>query len=106
MSSVRCTFSGAELRVYRSEQPTDFEDYVAAMNVTRIRARVCMLSMFCGKEMGLRAVRAIAQKLSACGYDIAIAERAPTRKLPFASVITEGPLAGMWQIDLKAAAGW
>lgn len=102
---IRYTLHSGELRVYATQNPADFEDYVAAMNVSRIRHGVCLLSMFCGKQIGVRAVRAIAQKLVSCGYCTAIAERAPSRKLPFAQLIPTGVLAGMWEIDLKAAAG-
>jgi hypothetical protein len=103
---VRYVATKGELRVYASANPGPFEDYLSGLNVTRVRAGVCLLTMFCGRGLKLRDFRDVARELLAGHeeYRVAVCERAPGRILPHSRVLTEEPFAGMLAVDLVAMA--
>jgi hypothetical protein len=104
--SARYTRKTGELRVYASANPGPYEDYLSGLNVTRIRAGVCLLTMFCGRGLKLRDFRDVARELLAGEeYCVAVCERAPGRILPHSRVLTEEPFVGMLAVDLVALSG-
>jgi hypothetical protein len=104
---VRYVATKGELRVYASANPGPFEDYLSGLNVTRVRAGVCLLTMFCGRGLKLRDFRDVARELlTEEGYRVAVCERAPGRALPHSRVLIEEPFVGMLAVDLVAMAGF
>lgn len=98
---IRYDETAGDIRIYASANPAPFEDYVAFCTLQWWSRNICCLRGLRG-EINRRQMAALVEKLIELGADLVYAQRAPGRRIPYASLITDGDFAGMWRIDLGA----
>lgn len=81
-------------------------DFDGVMQVLAISASTALLrGALTTKPLGGAGIKSVAKQLHLGGFDYALMECGPERRIPYAQLQTNGPLAGLWLLDLAPLVG-